>query len=123
MGSEDTYHKDHPETNAWMKPGIVSVHSGAASTLTVQERLSETSPAGRPLGIARTVMSGLVQRLAIRLGKSPDELAALIPDDTIRRTKFPVTEILTADGGIEFQHPSGIIEGARSTHVTGPRQT
>ena len=114
MPSEDTYHREHPEANQWMAP--IPVHSGAASTLTVQEKRSETLPAGKRPATARIVMSGLVLRLALRLGVSPEELAKRIPEDTVRRTKFPVQEHLISDGSIEFEHPPGIIEGVRGTH-------
>src|ERR1019366_2574361 len=107
-----------PQANQWMTPQV-PVHSGAASTLTVQEKLGGISPAGRRPGTGRTVMSGLVLRLALKLGRGPEALAKLIPEDTIRRTKFPVQEHLEADGSVEFSHPPGIIEGVRGTHSVG----
>lgn len=110
MPSEDKFHSDHPETNSWMVP----THEGLASSSSVQVKLSATSPAGRPLGIKRIVMSALIQRLARSLGASSTDLAESIPDDTIRRTKYPVREKSMLDGTTLFEHPEGIVEGVMS---------
>jgi hypothetical protein len=59
-------------------------------------------------------MSSFVLRLADRLGKNPDELAARIPADTLRRTKYPVLEQETEDGKRSFKHDPGIEEGSRT---------
>jgi hypothetical protein len=61
-------------------------------------------------------MSGLVQRLARDLGKDPDELAAQIDPDTLRRTKYAVLQIRNDDGTTTFKHDPGIVEGRKSTH-------
>jgi hypothetical protein len=58
-------------------------------------------------------MSGFVLRLAERLGKNPDELAARIPTDTLRRTKYPVLES-EEDGYRSFKHDPGIEDGGRT---------
>lgn len=76
-------------------------------------RPSATADPVRPRGAAKTAMSGLVQRLALSLGKDPAELASKIDPDTIRRTKFPVIEERLEDGTIKFKHDPGIIEGPR----------
>lgn len=60
----------------------------------------------------QTVLSAFVQRLARDLGKDPEELAAKIDPDTIRRTKFPMIEERLPDGKLRFKHDPGIIEGA-----------
>lgn len=112
MASEDDFHNKNPAMNKWMQAD--PIHQGAASDASVQAKRSAT---------ARVTMSGLVQRLALRLGVSPESLAARIPEETIRRTKFPVVERMMPDGLIEFTTPSGIIEGVRGTHLTSPRQT
>lgn len=104
MGSVDDFHSKHPETNAWINEGLLSSDPA---------RRSATSPRGRTRGTPRTVMSGLVQRLALRLERSPEDLAKVIPEDTINRTKFPVVERLAPDGKIEFSHDPGIVEGVR----------
>lgn len=49
-------------------------------------------------------MSAVVLRLADRLGVDPDELAAHYPDDTLRRTKYPVIEEIQDDGSVLYKH-------------------
>lgn len=49
-------------------------------------------------------MSAAVLKLAERLGSSPDELAAKIPEDTIRRTKYPSVAEKQPDGSIVYKH-------------------
>lgn len=78
-------------------------------------RPSGTSGAGRTRAGSRTAMSGIVQRLAVKLGKDPSELAKQIDPDVIRRTKFPVIEERLEDGTIRFKHDPGIIEGPRAS--------
>lgn len=77
------------------------------------ERPHATGPAGRTPAGKRTAMSGIVQRLALSLGKDPAELASKIDPETIRKTKFPVIEERLEDGKIKFKHDPGIIEGPR----------
>jgi hypothetical protein len=61
-------------------------------------------------------MAAAIQRLALRLGKDPDEIAAKIPEDTIRRLRYPVIERELEDGTREFEHDLGIEhDRARST--------
>lgn len=55
-----------------------------------------------------------VQRLARRQGKNPEELAAELPKDTLRRLKYPVLEHRTPDGKRVFKHDLGISDGPRS---------
>lgn len=59
-------------------------------------------------------MSAQVQRLARRLGKEPEEIAAKISPDTLRRTKYPVIETVNKDGTRSFRHDWGIEEAPRS---------
>lgn len=96
MPSKDTYHEKHPEANASLEKGDVV-----------------SSDPVRPRATTRS-MSGTVQRLARRLERDPDELAKKIPADTVRRTKFPVTEQVNEDGTRTFKHPPGIIDGPRA---------
>ncbi len=77
--------------------------------LSVRARQIETggaahTPAGTPTGSQGRRMSAAVLRLAKRLGRDPDELAAGIPDDTLRRTKYAVVEEKMPDGTILFKH-------------------
>lgn len=107
MPSEDTFHRDHPETNSW-------IHEGQASTSSVQAKLSAILLAGKRPATSRIVMSALIQRLARSLGVSSEELASTIDDDTIRRTKYAVRERQMLDGTTLFEHPEGIMEGVIS---------
>jgi hypothetical protein len=79
------------------------------------ERLRAISRAGRGVTGSKIAPSAVLMRLADRLGRNPEELAASIDEDTLRRTKFPVDEIDHEDGTITFKHPLGIIEGRRAT--------
>lgn len=74
-----------------------------------------TERAGRTRAGKPTAMSGIVQRLALKLGKDPVELAEKIDPDVIRRTKFPVIELVDEDGKITFKQDPGIIEGPRAS--------
>lgn len=49
-------------------------------------------------------MSAQILRLADRLGVDPDELAGEIPEDTLRRTKYPAVEEEQEDGSILYKH-------------------
>lgn len=97
------------KANEWMKRGNLVPPSASEKPL-------ETEPEERHPGARRTakrVMSAQVQRLARRLGRDPDELAKKYPEDTVRRTKYPVIEIVTEDGKRIFKHDPGIREGDR----------
>lgn len=97
----------NPKANEWMeREGVHSPPSTVTSPAS-----SRASKNGK--GPLRT-MSAQVQRLASRLGTNPDELAAKIPEDTLRRTKFPVLEIENDDGTRTFKHDPGIEEGRRA---------
>lgn len=113
MPSKDDFHEQHPEMNDWMQSGLIPVHSGSANTVSDRVKPSEISLVGRKPGTVRTVLSAVVQRLARSEGISAEELAERIPDDTIRRTKYPVNERVLPDGSTLFEHPDGIIEGVR----------
>ena len=52
-------------------------------------------------------VSGFLLRLARRLGKDPDALAADIEPDTIRRTKYPVLERAEGERRL-YEHDTGI---------------
>lgn len=112
MGSEDDYHSKNPQVNAWMdaEPDLAEARSSALG------KLSAISGADRKPARQRTVLSGLIQRLARAEGSSAEELAARIPADTIRRTKFDVREKVQPDGSILFEDPEGIREGPRALH-------
>lgn len=63
-------------------------------------------------------MSGLIQRLARRLGIPAPELAAKIPADTIRRTKYPVIEEQNEDGTMTFKDVAQVVTAPRSSAST-----
>ncbi len=52
-----------------------------------------------------------VQQLAYRLGLDAETLAGKIPDDTLRRLKFPAIEQPQDDGTTAFKHDLGISQG------------
>jgi hypothetical protein len=66
-----------PKLNAWMK---------------------EPKPEAQP-------PSTIIRRLADRLRKDPHELASSLPADTVRRTRYPVIEIVHDDGTVEYRQP------------------
>jgi hypothetical protein len=64
----------------------------------------KVAPARKEVGKTGRKMSAQIQRLARRLDCDPDELSERIPDDTLRRTKYPVTETVNEDGTRCFKH-------------------
>lgn len=66
----------------------------------------------------RAKSAAYVQDLARRLGSNADELAKRIPEDTLRRLKFPMLTHVNADGTRSFKHDLGIVEGAKSLLAT-----
>jgi hypothetical protein len=72
------------------------------------ERQSATGDLAPMQGGTRTVpkgrrMSATVMRVARRLQRDADEIAKQIPDDTLRRTKYPVIEEVQPDGSILYK--------------------
>jgi|SRR5215831_2482886 len=61
-------------------------------------------------------MSGLVVWLARRLRMDPYELAAKIPGDTLRRTKYPFSSEAMEDGSTRFRSV-GIVEDKQVIHA------
>jgi hypothetical protein len=62
-------------------------------------------------------MSGLILWLAKRLQTRPELLAARIPDDTIRRTKYPYIAVENDDGTTSFKQV-GVVPGKE--RITAP---
>lgn len=60
---------------------------------------------------AGRAMNAQILRLARRTGTDPDELAAKIPPDTMRRLGYPVLEGVDEDGRRTFKHDPLIVEG------------
>lgn len=102
MASEDDWHQKHPEANRALEA------DGSIEPV----RPSATSQGVRSAAPPKTVLSAQVVALAKRLGLSTDEIVARIPEDTRRRTKYPVR--IADDGpGLSFEHDIGIVEGVR----------
>lgn len=79
------------KANEWMsREGIIA--QGAAAAVPKRTRRGTRKMAGQLL------------RLAVRMGLDPDELAARIPEDTLRRLAYPVQEHVLPDGKREFEH-------------------
>lgn len=79
-----------PGVNDWMDAGVL-------------ERLNATENPGSTRGTSRTAKSAAtVQALAARLGRSEAEVAEKIPEDTLRRLKYPVIPVPQADGSTRY---------------------
>lgn len=100
MPSKDTHHAENPQANEWMSRE--SVESSSSTP--------KTSLAASPVS-AKRVMSAQILRLADRLGRDAETLAKKMPADTVRRTKYPVIEIVNPDGTRSYKHDPGIEEG------------
>ncbi len=109
MPSKDDHYEKHPEANDALREDLPPQLRRSFDLA----RRSAISSAGRPPATSRTVLSAHVQRMAREAGENAEDLASRIPDDTIRRTKYPVHEIALDGGSIEFRHPDGVIEGVR----------
>lgn len=93
------------EANAWMESSDL-------------ERLRETESPGSTRATSRTAKSAAhVQALAARLGRSESDLVAKIPEDTLRRLKYPVQSHTNPDGSVEYRRDPGIVEGVLSSHA------
>lgn len=82
-----------------------------------KERRDEIAKAVQRHGARRTGKidsSATLVRLAVRLGKSVEELSLELSEDVIRRTKYAAHEEVQPDGSIIYRQPTQIIEGARS---------
>ena len=80
------------EANQWLPPSVL-------------ERLSATVNPGSTRATSRAAKSaGRVQSLAQRLGRSEAEVASKIPEDTLRRLKYPVLAHTNPDGSVTYTH-------------------
>lgn len=104
MPSED---RVDPKANAWMEDRS----DGSRRTAPTKPGSSQTSEKDR--AFAR--QAGIIQRLALATGRDPNELAERIPEDTLRRLKFPVTTQVAADGSLTFKEPVVVIEGGKKS--------
>lgn len=104
--SSDTPSTDtiNPAANLWLRRD----ESG---------RLHEIGPADSTAATSRTAKNAAhVQALAARLGRDAEEMAAKIPEDTLRRLKYPVLAHTNEDGSVSYTRDPGIVEGVISTH-------
>lgn len=69
---------------------------------------------GTPKSVVKSPGAALV-RVAKRLGVSTEQLVGSIPDDTLRRTRYPVREIPLPDGSVQYEHDLGIVEGRNAS--------
>lgn len=110
MPSEDKFHEEKPETNRWLE------ESGLSASM------SPTSPASSRAstsakGSSATKQAAQVQRLAKAQGLDAEELAKKIPEDTLRRLKFPVLEQKDANGLSTFKHDIGVVRDGRTALI------
>lgn len=97
MPSKD---KINPKANEWMEREGVKCAPAIASEPKRPER----------------IQAAQIQRIARRLGRSPEKLAKEIKPDTVRRLQYPVLEHRNPDGTREFTHDLGIkTDGRLST--------
>lgn len=106
MPSQDTFHQERPETNnallAQLSPSERERLNATAKAVSTRA----TSPA-----VKRGAQAARIQALAARLGEDAEELASRIPDDTLRRLKYPVLVQPQEDGTTQFKHDLGVIRG------------
>lgn len=108
MPSTDKFHEENPQTNKWLDESDPSQQKSATS--------HGSSPGStRAKDASRTKQAAQVQRLALELGIDAEELAERIPEDTLRRLKFPVLEQTNPESGLtEFKHDIGVVHDGRT---------
>lgn len=77
-------------------------------------KLHEIASPGPGATASRTAQSAHVQALAAKLSVPAEWLAERIPEDTLRRLKYPVIEQTDENGLSVFKHDIGIITDART---------
>lgn len=109
MPSEDKYHEQRPETNSWLERD-----ESGAFRLTAPTRPGSFHASARANDASRTRNAAKVQALAAKLGLDAEKLAQRIPEDTLRRLKFPMLEQTDPLTGLtSFKHDVGIVEGRK----------
>ena len=103
MPSKDTFHEENPETNLWAAsdPSLPTFSTPPESSLAS----ARESAASR----TRAKNAAHVQALAARLGVDAEELAEKIPEDTLRRLKYPMLQQPDGEGRTKFKHDIGIV--------------
>lgn len=103
MPSKDVFHEENPRTNRWLEESAASSQKPATT-----RGSSPGSAAVR--GASPTKQAARVQALAATLGMDAEQLAARIPEDTLRRLKYPVLEHIDPETGFpQFEHDRGIM--------------
>lgn len=107
MPSEDKFHAENPATNKWLEEAEDSLQT--APTLP-----GSSSTSTRARATSGTKQAAMIQRLARVTGEDAEALAARIPEDTLRRLKYPVLEQVDPETGLQkFEHDRGIIHDHR----------
>lgn len=106
MPSEDTYHAENPATNGWL--------ASDPSLPTFSTPLDFSLDSATARAVSATKQAAHIQALAAKLGLDPEELAARIPKDTLRRLKFSVIQQLDENGLTKFKHDIGIVADQRT---------
>jgi hypothetical protein len=79
-----------PGVNDWMPSDVLA-------------RLNATENPDSTPGTSRTAKNAaVVQGLAARLGRSAEAVAGSIPEDTLRRCKYPVVPVPQPDGSVRY---------------------
>jgi hypothetical protein len=108
MPSKDEFHEQNPTTNQWL--GANAPSSQKAKTTRGSSRGSSATRAA-----STTKQAAHVQKLAATLGVDAEELAARIPEDTLRRLKYPVLEQTDPESGLTvFEHDRGVMRDRQS---------
>jgi hypothetical protein len=109
--SKDTFHEKRPELNDSIQTELASSALGRPTETVSRARRLVASPTSK----RGPTPSAQVTRLASRTNSTPEALASKIPEDTLRRTKFPVIEQLDAQGRRVFKHDIGVSDGRLTT--------
>lgn len=103
MPSEDTFHAENPQTNRWLEESGDSQPSRKTSTGSSRASASGRAP-------SPTKQAAHLQKLAATLGVDAEELAKRVPEDTLRRLKYPMLEQVDPETGLsQFKHDRGIM--------------
>ena len=107
MPSEDKFHAENPRTNRWLE-------ESAASSQKPSTRPGSSPGSQSARGASPTKQAARIQALAATLGMDAEQLAARIPEDTLRRLKYPVLEQTDPETGLsKFEHDRGIVRDHR----------
>jgi hypothetical protein len=105
--SQDDFHAENPQTNSWLSESDDSSQNSATT------RASSPGSSGAP-AVSHTEQAAKIQQLAASLGMDAEDLAKRIPEDTLRRLKFPAMEQTDPATGLStFKHDVGIVRDHR----------